>query len=102
MHIKTLKTNVESTVPVKIRTFLWLIAKKTVLIWDKLQCRGWEGFAFCVPCACHEETIDHIMICYHFSQSIWSSCYGVLGLKPDAPAIWNKVFASRYERDTAH
>jgi hypothetical protein len=47
-------------VPLRVKVFLWLVCKNSILTRDNLRKRGWEGGELCCFC-CEKESIDHLM-----------------------------------------
>ena len=58
-------------VPAKIKFFLWLLSKKSILTRDTLLKRGWKGDKHCVFCG-QEENIDHLFFSYSVARIIWN------------------------------
>lgn len=56
--------------PHKIRVFLWLVCKETLLTWQNLQKRGCSGPNICVLCRKAEESAEHIMLSCCYSRSV--------------------------------
>ena len=46
----------------KIDIFCWSLLHDSILSWDNLKKRGWEGPSRCLLCACHEESSDHVFL----------------------------------------
>lgn len=46
-------------IPNKIKAFLWLVTKNSILTWDNLIRRGWTGNEECFFCG-SKERIDHL------------------------------------------
>lgn len=58
-------------VPAKIKFFLWLLNRKSILTRDNLLKRGWKGDKTCVFCG-KDESIDHLF----FSCSVAIDLFG--------------------------
>ena len=58
-------------VPAKIKFFLWLLNKKSILTRDNLLKRGSKGDKHCVLCG-KEESIDHLFFSCSVARLIWS------------------------------
>lgn len=55
----------------KISTFLWLLSKRHILIWDHLQKRGFTGPSRCPNCNLNFETITHLMETCPLATQLW-------------------------------
>lgn len=60
--------------PVKVMIFLWLIHKKAILIWSKLQSRGWSWPSICVLCKAMDESTEHILLTSRFANCMLIKC----------------------------
>ena len=69
-------------VPAKIKVFLWLVTKRSILTRDVLKNRGWEGCTKCPFCS-NEESIDHIFIHCPLARYIWSVVECAFDIKTD-------------------
>lgn len=58
-------------IPAKIKVFLWLVNKRSILTKDSLIKRGWVGSNLCVMCG-REETIDHLFFTCTTASLLWS------------------------------
>ena len=67
-------------VPAKIKVFLWLVNKKSVLTRDVLLKKGWKGKKECVFCG-QDESIDHLLFTCSAASLLWSLVRCVCGLK---------------------
>lgn len=57
-------------IPLKIKVFLWLVSKESILTRDVLKQRGGRGSDLCPFCA-RKETIDHLFFHCSLSRFIW-------------------------------
>jgi hypothetical protein len=55
----------------KISTFLWLVANKRILTWDRLLKKGFTGPSRCSLCYDSEETQDHLLRKCNFTMQFW-------------------------------
>jgi hypothetical protein len=58
--------------PLKLKLFAWLLIENKLLVWEKLQARGWEGPNHCILCKHSSESVLHVFIHCSFTRSIWS------------------------------
>lgn len=58
-------------VPLKIKVFMWLISKNSILTRDNLLHRGWKGPKECVFCG-SDESIDHFFLTCPVAKFVWS------------------------------
>ena len=70
----------------KIDLFYWSLLHDSILSWDNLIKRGWEGPSRCPLCACHEETSVHIFLLCAFSLDLWNMILGQLNF-PLPPSV---------------
>lgn len=61
----------KTKVPSKIKMFLWLMNKKSILTKDNLLRKGWKGAKECVYCG-KIETIDHLFFDCSAARLVWS------------------------------
>lgn len=73
--------------PSKCITFLWLVLKKRVLTWDRLQWRGKQGPGLCYLCKSEEQINFHLFHNCPFSVALWAEISSQLGLPP----LWSKI-----------
>jgi ribonuclease HI len=59
--------------PMKLKLFAWLLIENRLLVWEKLQARGWEGPSRCILCKSASETTLHVFIHCSFIRAIWSN-----------------------------
>jgi hypothetical protein len=84
----------------KMRIFLWLMLKSTVLTKDNLLRRGWTGDPQCHFCSKHE-SIDHLLFSCALAKLIWQVILCVFHLvRPpkdtaDMFGEWIKSFPKR-------
>lgn len=57
-------------VPPKIRVFVWLLVRNSVLTKDNLLKRGWVGDSKCVFCG-KDEMVDHIFLQCPVAKFLW-------------------------------
>lgn len=57
-------------IPLKIKIFLWLMLKNSILTKDNLLRRGWTGDEHCHFCAA-VETTDHLLFSCSLARLIW-------------------------------
>ena len=61
----------KAKIPLKIKIFLWLTLRKSILTKDNLLRRGWKGNSLCHFCG-NLETVDHLFISCSTARMIWS------------------------------
>lgn len=88
--------------PLKIRVFLWLLAKEALLTLENLQKREWIGPNICVLCGHEEESTQHITLSCEYARVIWSVCINTVLLGHGIDCLWEHVNTSRQERSTSH
>ena len=66
-------------VPPKIKVFLWLVNKNSILTRDVLLKKGWKGGKECVFCG-QDESIDHLMFTCSTASLLWSLVRCVCGI----------------------
>ncbi len=49
-------------IPLKVKTFVWLVLRRRILTRDILLKRGWSGPTNCVYCLSPVETADHLFV----------------------------------------
>lgn len=79
-RLPNMKTFWESKSPIKVRIFMWLIAKNAILKWEKLQKRGWMGPGFCILCKAHNEDMHHLLLNCPYLVVVWSTCMSLFRL----------------------
>jgi hypothetical protein len=57
----------------KISIFLWLVHHRCILTWDNILKRGFSGPSRCALCYNNEESIDHLLDNFPFSNNIWDN-----------------------------
>lgn len=57
-------------IPLKIKTFLWLMLKDSILTRDNLWRRGWKGVKSCLFCGA-DESIDHLFFQCPVANFVW-------------------------------
>jgi hypothetical protein len=67
-------------IPLRIKTFLWLMLKKSILTRDVLLQRGGKCEKKCLFCGCNE-TIDHLFFKCPLARYIWNVVSCTFGLK---------------------
>lgn len=63
------KLNWETKCPLKVHIFMWLVANDTILTWNNLQRRGWEGPS---PALCYlaPEDGNHLLLTCPYSLTV--------------------------------
>jgi hypothetical protein len=64
--------------PMKLKLFAWLLIENKLLMWEKLQARGWEGPNRCILCKFASESTLHVFLHCSFIQVIWSNLASAL------------------------
>ena len=82
----------KTKVPAKIKFFLWLLVKKSILTRDNLLRRGWKGDKHCILCG-KDEIIDHLFFSCSVARLIWNLVGCALDLK-QIPRDLNDCFGS--------
>lgn len=80
--------------PLKVRMFLWLVAKDAILTQSNLQKRDWQGPSFCVLWKGHGEDTSYLYLTCPFSSHVWSKCATKIGIRIDnkeAVDIWHRI-----------
>jgi ribonuclease HI len=62
----------------KVDLFTWTLIHNSILTFDNLKRRGWEGPSRCPLCTQTEETIDHLLFNCDFSKEVWGFLVGPL------------------------
>ena len=75
----------------KIDLFCWSLLHDSILTWDNLLKRGWEGPSRCPLCASHEENSTHLFLQCPFAREIWNILLAQLNLS--LPPSINSLFA---------
>lgn len=75
----------KTKVPTKIKVFLWLMTRKSILTKDNLVRRGWMGNKSCVFCG-QDKTIDHLFFTCSAARLVWTllKCAFNLSATPDS------------------
>lgn len=86
--------------PLRLKVFLWLMLKRSILTKDNLIYRGWVGDKTCMFCGA-DESINHLFFFCPLSRYIWNYLCCTFGL-PSPPVdigqlftVWVKKFARR-------
>jgi hypothetical protein len=58
--------------PLKLKLFAWILTENKLLMWDKLQARGWEGPSRCILCKTANESTLHVFFHCPFVRAIWT------------------------------
>jgi hypothetical protein len=58
-------------IPLRVKVFIWLVFKKSILTRDNLLKRGWEVNDKCCFC-CEKETLDHMLFKCPVTRYTWS------------------------------
>lgn len=80
--------------PLKVRTFVWLITKDSTLTQNNLQKRKWIGLSMCVLYKVFEETIQHLMIHYGYFWTVvgnYTQLVNLLVNLSTRDCIWNSI-----------
>ena len=64
----------------KIDLFCWTLLHNSILTWDNLLKRGWEGPSICPLCVSHEESSIHLFLQCPFALEIWTIIIDQLNL----------------------
>jgi hypothetical protein len=67
-------------IPLRIKTFLWLMLKESILTRDILLQRGGKCEKKCLSCGCNE-TISHLFFKCPLARYIWNVVSCAFGLK---------------------
>lgn len=78
--------------PAKIKVFLWLVNRKSILTKDSLPKRGWKGNKMCVFCG-KDETVDHPFFNCSATSLVWSLVKCAFGLK-STPSSMEECFGN--------
>jgi ribonuclease HI len=62
----------------KLKLFAWLLIENKLLMWEKLQARGWEGPNRCILCKSASESTLHVFFHCSFIRAIWSNLSSAL------------------------
>jgi hypothetical protein len=68
-------------VPLKIKVFLWLVYRESILTKDNLVKRNWHGNGKCCFCNDHE-TVQHLFFDCALAKFIWRIIHLACGLSP--------------------
>ena len=67
-------------IPAKVRVFLWLAVRKSILTKDVLHRRGWKGDKMCQFCGV-DETITHLLFTCPLARYVWNVASCAFGFK---------------------
>lgn len=70
------------SVPLKIKVFIWLFIKNTILTKDNLYKRGWKKKDKTCQFCCREESIQHLFFDCPLAKFMWNIIGCALNLKP--------------------
>eukprot|EP00253_Pinus_taeda_P008502 PITA_08502 len=76
----------------KIKMFAWLVGRKRILTWDRIQKRGFSGPARCCLCNLEEENQEHLLNGCSAAQFQWEkteSLFATTARNPPGFNIWN-------------
>jgi ribonuclease HI len=76
----------------KLDLFCWSLLHNSILSWENLSKRGWEGPSQCPLCACHVETSIHLFLLCPFALEIWNLILGQLNVP--LPSSVTSLFSS--------
>ena len=79
-------------VPKRVSFFLWTIANDGILTIDNLVKRGRFLVNRCCLCYCDEESVDHLLLHYKFSQALWCEAFVVFGIQWVMPRSVSSFF----------
>lgn len=88
----------KTKVPAKIRFFLWLLARKSILTRDNLIKIGWKGDKNCVFYG-KDETIDHLFFSCSVAKTIWALVRCAFDLK-STPTDLSDCFGIWFQEDS--
>jgi ribonuclease HI len=60
----------------KVDLFVWTLIHNSILTFDNLKRKGWEGPSRCPLCSQAEETIAHLLFICEFSKEVWGLLVG--------------------------
>jgi hypothetical protein len=69
----------------KVDHFAWALTHNSILTYNNLKKRGWEGPSRCPLCRDHEETPEHLLFECGYSKEVWSLLLG--GVPPRPPSL---------------
>ncbi len=86
-------------IPLRIKIFLWLVARNRLPTADFLANRGWIGPSICPLCRRDVEYLDHLLFRCSYSREVWSSlffghqrtCRKLLGETGDLATRWRRI-----------
>ncbi|XP_020272679.1 uncharacterized protein LOC109847855 [Asparagus officinalis] len=73
-----------SPIPLKVKTFFWIVSKHRLNTRANLVSKGWSGDPRCPFCSLCIEDLDHLFIKCPFAISVWSAL-----LPNNNPASWH-------------
>jgi ribonuclease HI len=76
----------------KIDHFAWTLTHNSILTFDNLKKRGWEGPSRCPLCRSQEETPEHLLLECEFSKKVWSHLIGTAC--PSLPSKASELLSS--------
>jgi hypothetical protein len=90
-------------IPLRIKTFIWLVLRKSILTKDNLIHRGGKCDAKCVFCG-KDESIDHLLFLCPLARYMWNVVSFVMGIPchfinvKDCLLVWLKQFSGTKKR----
>jgi ribonuclease HI/exonuclease III len=75
----------------KVDLFAWSLLHNSILTYDNLKRRGWEGPSRCPLCTQSEESIAHLLLQCDYSKKVWEILVGPLALQipNESQALFN-------------
>jgi ribonuclease HI len=76
----------------KVDLFSWTLLHNSILTFDTLKRRGWNGPSRCPLCTNSEETISHLLYNCEFSKEVWGYLVGPLAssLPSESKELFNR------------
>lgn len=66
-------------------SFLWTVARDSILTIDNLVKRNLSLVNWCCLCRCNGETMDHLLLHCKFAHALWSEVFLMFGLQRVMP-----------------
>jgi len=75
----------------KVDLFAWTLLHNSILTYDNLKRRGWEGPSRCPLCIQSEESIAHLLFNCDYSKKVWELLVGSIALQipTESQALFN-------------
>ena len=86
-------------IPLKVRVFMWLMLKNSILKKDNLARRGWTRSKQCHLCG-HDESVEHLVFQCSLARLIWQVVIFALylGRPPDGATDLMTTWMYRFPR----